>query len=232
MLRGGPEKVKETLDYLFFSWYSARRMQSDRFFESTRGKILAALRGSRGTAFELAERFGVSPNAVRQQLLILERDGLVTGHPVRRGKTKPTLEYTLTAKAEEYFPQQYDRMLNAVLREIRAAGGEPAVQAVFDAIAKRSATKLKETVGALEPDARVAALTTVLRQRGVQADVDLVDGRYVLREHNCPYSKTVQEHPELCSVIHTMIGEVLPGETRQVESLATGGAECRFEIKA
>lgn len=206
-------------------------MQPDRFFESTRGKILTALRASRGTAFELAERFGVSPNAVRQQLLILERDGLVAGHPVRRGKTKPTIEYALTPKAEEYFPQQYDRMLNAVLREVRAAGGEQAVRALFDAIAKRSATKLKERVGSLGPDERVAGLATVLRERGVQVDFDLTDGRYVLHEHNCPYSKTVKEHPELCSVIHTMIDEVLPGETKQVESLATGGSECRFEIK-
>ena len=30
-------------------------MQSDRFFESTRGKIIAALRGSHATAFELAD---------------------------------------------------------------------------------------------------------------------------------------------------------------------------------
>ena len=207
-------------------------MQSERFFESTRGKILAALRGSRGTAFELAERFGVSPNAVRQQILILERDGLVNGHPVRRGKTKPTLEYTLTPKAEEYFPQHYDRMLNAVLREIREAGGVPAVRAVFDSIAKRSASKLKDKVGSLPTDERVAALANVLRGRGVQVDYSLIDGKYVLHEHNCPYAKTVAENPELCSVIHTVIDEVVPGETRQVESLATGGSECRFEIKA
>jgi predicted ArsR family transcriptional regulator len=206
-------------------------MHSERFFESTRGKILAALRGGRGTAFELARRFGISPNAVRQQLLILERDGLVSGHPVRRGKTKPTLEYVLTPKAEEYFPQHYDRMLNAVLREIRASGGEPAVRAIFDAIAKRSASKLKAKVESLGTDQRVEVLATMLRDRGVAVDYDLVDGSYVLHEHNCPYAKTVAENPELCSVIHQVIEEVLPGKTRQVESLATGGAECRFEIR-
>lgn len=207
-------------------------MQPERFFESTRGKILTALRGRRGTAFELAEQFGVSPNAVRQQLLVLERDGLVSGHPVRRGKTKPTFEYGLTPKAEEYFPQHYDRMLNAVLREIRAVGGEQAVRALFASIAKRSAGKLKERVGEGPPADRVAGVATMLRERGVEADVELLDGKYVLHEHNCPYAKTVKEHPELCSVIHTMIEDVVPGETRQVESLATGGTECRFEIKA
>lgn len=207
-------------------------MQPDRFFESTRGKILTTLRGSHGTAFELAERFGVSPNAVRQQLVVLERDGLVAGHPVRRGKTKPTIEYALTPKAEEYFPQHYDRMLNAVLREIREIGGEQAVQALFASIAARSAKKLKDRVGDGTPSEKVAGLAEVLRSRGVRVDYDFVDGRYLLHEHNCPYAKTVKEHPELCSVIHNVIKDVLPGESRQVESLATGGSECRFEIKA
>jgi predicted ArsR family transcriptional regulator len=207
-------------------------MQPDRFFESTRGKILTQLRGSRGTAFELAERFGVSPNAIRQQLVVLERDGLVSGHPVRRGKTKPTIEYALTVKAEEYFPQQYDRMLNAVLREVREIGGEEAVSALFESIAKRSAQKLKDKVGDGPVSERVAGLAEVLRSRGVRVDFDFVDGRYLLHEHNCPYSKTVKENPELCSVIHGVIKEVLPGESRQVESLATGGNECRFEIEA
>src|SRR6185312_1492197 len=83
----GGRKSRKRWTIFSFRGKVAGRMQSDRFFESTRGKILAALRGSRGTAFELAERFGVSANAVRQQLLILERDGLVDGHSVRRGKT-------------------------------------------------------------------------------------------------------------------------------------------------
>ena len=76
----------------------------DRFFETTRGKIVTALRGRHGaSAYELAQEFGLSPNAIRQQLVILERDGLVSGHAVRRGKTKPTQEFALTPDAERFF---------------------------------------------------------------------------------------------------------------------------------
>src|ERR1700684_114594 len=115
----------------------------DRFFDSTRGKIVGALRDRRSaSAFDLAELFGLSPNAIRQQLVILERDGLVAGRSVRRGPTKPTAEYSLTAEAERFFPQRYDKMLNAVLREIRSAGGDDAVKAVFERIGKRSADRI------------------------------------------------------------------------------------------
>jgi len=56
------------------------------------------------------------------------------------------------------------------------------------------------------------------------------DGTLVLREHNCPYAKVVSEHPECCTVIHSMLDEVVSPGVRQTESLATGGAECRFEV--
>src|SRR5947209_17295562 len=115
----------------------------DRFFESTRGKIVGALRERRSaSAFDLAAQFGLSANAIRQQLVVLERDGLIAGRSVRRGRTKPTVEYSLTPEADRYFPQRYDKMLNAVLREIRTAGGDEAVKAVFERIGKRSADRL------------------------------------------------------------------------------------------
>ena len=81
------------------------QMQDARFFQSTRGRIVAALRRRHSaSAVDLASEFGLSANAVRQQLVCLERDGFVEERPVKRGPTKPTLEYSLTADADTLFP--------------------------------------------------------------------------------------------------------------------------------
>lgn len=207
-------------------------MQVDRFFQSTRGKIVAQLR-ERGTASaaELAALVGLSPNAVRQQLVVLERDGLVAEQAVRRGPTKPTLEFSLTPKADSLFPQQYDKMLSAVLREVKEHYGAPAVQAIFEQIARRAVDKTKTKVTATDAEGKVAQLTQVLRDRGVVAEYSLVDGGFLLQEHTCPYSGVVQEHPEVCSVIHQVIDETIGGEHEQIESLATGGKSCTFQLK-
>lgn len=204
----------------------------DRFFESTRGKIVGALRERRAaSAFDLAERFGLSPNAIRQQLVILERDGLVAGRSVRRGKTKPTVEYALTAEAERYFPQRYDKMLNAVLREIRTAGGDDAVKAVFERIGKRAADKLGADAPERPAEERLTQVVAALKASGVAAELRRTEqGTLLLHEHTCPYASVVAEHPEACGAIHTILDAVAPGKAHQVESLATGGAECRFEI--
>jgi predicted ArsR family transcriptional regulator len=201
----------------------------DRFFDSTRGKIVGALRERRSaSAYDLAQAFDLSPNAIRQQLVVLERDGLVVGKSVRRGRTKPTVEYSLTPEAERYFPQRYDKMLNAVLREIRDAGGDEAVKAVFERIGRRSAERLAPNVVDLTTEERVERVASALKAGGVAADVQKTEnGTLVLHEHNCPYAAVVAEHPEACTAIHTILESVVPGKAQHVESLATGGDECR-----
>jgi predicted ArsR family transcriptional regulator len=206
-------------------------MHGDWFFETARGKIVAALRGRGGaSAYDLAREFGLSPNAIRQQFVLLERDGLVTGSSVRRGKTKPTVEYRLTPAAEKYFPQHYDRMLNAVLREVRATGGDAAVQAIFSALSRRRIEQLNARLENQPIAERVDALTDLLRNSGVEAEAEQTERGFTIREHNCPYAETVGEHPEICGLIHSVIADVVAPRVIQTDSLATGGTECRFEI--
>ncbi len=206
-------------------------MHADRFFQTTRGKIVSELRrlGS-ASATDLARSFGLSPNAVRQQLVVLERDGLVAERPVRRGPTKPTYEFSLTADADKLFPQAYDKMLSAVLRELREQFGGAGVQRVFDGLSRRAVERARLSVTASEPEERVAQLTEMLRKNGVVAEYSLIDGGFALHEHNCPYSSAAKEHPEVCQVIHHVLEETLGGEHAQTESLAQGGKECRFEL--
>ena len=212
---------------------SAPVMQDARFFQSTRGKIVSALRRRHAaSAVDLAAEFGLSTNAVRQQLLALERDGYVAERAVRRGRTKPTLEYSLTTGAAELFPQQYDRMLNAVLREVKETLGPEALTSVIDGIGKRAAAKVRGRVRATDTRGRAHEVASYLREQGVEAEVIDIGGAMELREHNCPYAKTVGEHPEVCTIIHQVLREAVSVESTQIESLATGGDACRFEIKA
>jgi predicted ArsR family transcriptional regulator len=206
-------------------------MHSDRFFQTTRGKIVSQLRrlGS-ASADDLAAEFGLSPNAVRQQLTILERDGLVAETSVRRGPTKPTYEFSLTSEADRLFPQAYDKMLSAVLREVKDQFGAPGVAKIFDGLSKRAVERARLEITAVRPEEKVAQLTEMLQKNGVVAEYSLIDGGYVLHERSCPYFDAAKEHPEVCQVIHHVMDETIGGDHVQTESLASGGKECRFEL--
>ncbi len=162
--------------------------------------------------------------------MVLERDGLVAETSVRRGPTKPTSEFSLTVDADKLFPQGYDKMLTAVLREVRSQFGSQAIERVFEGLSRRAIERARLSVNANEPEQRVAQLTEMLQKSGVVAEYSLIDGGFALHEHTCPYSSTAKEHPEVCHVIHHLIDETIGGEHRQTESLARGGKECRFEL--
>jgi len=91
-------------------------MQGNGFFQTTRGRVLESLkrRGGR-TATELAAEHGLTANAVRQHLGRLEADGLVLETPARRGRTKPSLLYSVTSEGERLFPQDRISVFVALL---------------------------------------------------------------------------------------------------------------------
>src|SRR5262245_792205 len=80
----------------------------ERFFESSRGRVVTLLRGGSKTVNELSDELGLTDNAVRAHLLSLERDHLVRQSGIQRGTRKPHFAYELTAEAEQLFPKSYD----------------------------------------------------------------------------------------------------------------------------
>ncbi len=113
-----------------------------RFFSTTRGRIVALLRRATRTVDELADVLGLTDNAVRAHLATLERDGLVQQSGLRRGSGKPAYAYDLTPEAERLFPKAYgpilgelldvlaERLPPAELEELlRAVGRQPAPHA-------------------------------------------------------------------------------------------------------
>jgi len=80
---------------------------NQRFFESTRGRIIMLLRRASRTVEELAQALELTDNAVRAHLATLERDGLVRQRGARRGSGKPAFVYELTSETEQLFPKAY-----------------------------------------------------------------------------------------------------------------------------
>src|SRR5215203_1205186 len=87
----------------------------ERFFDSTRGRIVTLLRPGAKTVNDLTRELGLTDNAVRAHLVSLERDGLVRQSGIQPGHRKPHFAYQLTADAEHLFPKAYDVLLNQLI---------------------------------------------------------------------------------------------------------------------
>src|SRR5690348_1090852 len=90
-----------------------------RFLTSTRGKIVSLLRQREQTVEDLAQEPGLTDNAVRAHLVVLERDGLVVSEGNRPGKRKLSVVYRPAPAAEDLFPKAYVPVLRQLLEVLK-----------------------------------------------------------------------------------------------------------------
>jgi predicted ArsR family transcriptional regulator len=207
-------------------------MREQSFFQTTRGRIVQSLKQHRmRTAAQLSLEHGVSANAVRQHLSRLGRDGLIAERAERLGRTKPTLVYSLTEEGERLFPQRHSKLLAAVLDELQHEEGSAKLKRIFENIGRRSAKRHAARFAGKRLPAAVAELADFLRERGVVVDYEKTPNGFLLREYNCPFRENVASHPEICSMVHSLMGQVVPAARRQTTSIARGDGRCEFEFK-
>ena len=194
-------------------------MHADRFFQSTRGKIVAELRRlGTASAADLAE--GSGSRRTRSASSWSCSSGTAWWSGNRFAGVRPNRPWSSHSRPKPTSSSHKPtiRCLAAVLREVREQFGAPAVDRIFDGLAKRAVEKAQRTITSEKPEERVAQLTEMLRESGVVAEYSLIDGGFALHEHNCPYSTVAKDHPEMCPVIHHVIEETI-GEQKQTESL-------------
>jgi len=85
-----------------------------------RGRIIALLRRGASTVEELASALGVTDNAVRAHLQLLEREGVVraTGSRQGPGAGKPATTYEITTGGESALSSAYAPVLTALLQAL------------------------------------------------------------------------------------------------------------------
>ena len=113
-----------------------------RFFQSTRGRIVTMLRRSKCTVEDLARALDLTDNGVRAHLAVLERDGIVRQRgSIRRtsGGGKPDYVYELTQEGEKLFPKAYEPTLGRLLDVLCERLGPEESEALLRSVGRRLA---------------------------------------------------------------------------------------------
>jgi len=198
--------------------------------ESAAGQILQFLqRQGEGTVKELAELLGISGTAAREHLVHLQAEGLVQARAERHGPGRPRLVYALSEKARARFPQQTDRLVTTLLRELIAREGPDKLGQLLDAVSQRLAGEYADRMAGTDTAVRLGELRRLLEQRGVPAEVAATgDGISLFA---CPYYEVAASHPEVCSMEQRMIEYVLGEKLTLEASIRAGGHNCRFVLR-
>lgn len=201
----------------------------ERFFDSTRGRVVSLLRGKSGTVTELAEKLGLTDNAVRSHLLSLERDGLIRQSGVQRGARKPHFAYELTAEAERLFPKAYDALLNQLITTLKGRLPPSAIEDVLREVGRSLAERHASDGASDDLEGRLQNASEVLKALGGTPSVEREGDKLIIRSGGCPLAAAVVEHPEVCELAEALVAELVGLPVR--ESCQRGESpKCRFEI--
>jgi predicted ArsR family transcriptional regulator len=187
-----------------------------RFFESTRGRVVTLLRRAGFTVDELARELDLTNNGVRAHLATLERDGIVRQSGVVRresGGGKPAYLYELTPEAEDLFPKAYEPTLSRLLDVLAERLGPEESEALLRSVGRRLAEE--HATRADGAHARLETAAGVLNELGGLAELEEQDGTLVIRGYSCPLAGVTPDHPEVCRMAEALVGEVAGVSVRE-----------------
>lgn len=199
-------------------------------YRGMRGDVLIALKKAQPlTARELAEQFGVTPNALRRHLKELEAEGTVRYRREIRGVGGPVFAFSLTEAGERLFPQGYDSALSAVLDLVRDKLGSEGVVEIFTRRWREIAEKHKTELDGLPLNERTERLAELLTSLGYMAEAS-GKSESTLKEHNCAIRAVIDRFPEICIAEERFLAEVLGAHVTRQSHIASGANCCEYCI--
>lgn len=204
---------------------------SERFFSSTRGRVVHLLRRGEATVSDLSDALDVTDNAIRSHLAKLERDGLVHPSGKRPGKRKPETLYALTDEAEQLFPKAYHHLLNRLLDVIGDRLSQEEIKHVLREVGRRLAVGYQSAFRSDDPlQERAEAALEVLGDLGGLAEMQEDESQIVIRGQSCPLATAVQEHPAVCELAEALLEELI-GAPVQETCVRNGTPQCVFQVE-
>jgi DeoR family suf operon transcriptional repressor len=194
------------------------------------GVLLELKRAQPLTARELAERLGVSANAIRHHLKELEAEVLVTYGREQRGMGAPTFAYRLSPQGEALFPKRYEQTLTGLLDRLAEKQGREAAVSMFEDLYIDLERRLRVELEGVTPERRLEAVARVMNEAGYMAETVAGAEGFRLAEHNCAIRAVAERYPEVCAAEARFLQAVLAATVERTAHIVSGCNACEYSI--
>ena len=195
--------------------------------DSSRARVVEALRRGPRTLEQLVEALGLTRTAIRLQLSALEAEGAVVRRGLLRGRTKPSQVYELTGGAEEQLSRAYVPVLTQLLHVLAARLAPSELDAIMRDVGRGLVAERARPRGTLRE--RVDAASHLLNQLGGLTEVRPEDPDLVIQGYGCPLAAAAKDHPETCAAMESLVGQLIGAAVKQ-RCDRTGRPRCCFQV--
>lgn len=196
---------------------------------STKDEMLSLLRREVLTVTELAQRLGVTRNAVIVPLRQLEAARLVVGSERRERRVgKPALEYSAVAGQEDVASRAYPAFAELLLQTLPSYLTREQIHELMQQVGQKMAADLGTAPQAGFAE-RLKSATDFADRVGAETVVERTETGAVIRSYSCPLGRAVRQEPCACSTIAAFFATVTGA---QVDERCERGERlrCKFVV--
>jgi predicted ArsR family transcriptional regulator len=183
-----------------------------------------------GTVHEIGEAIGVTATAVRQRLVRLQGNGLVSRELERAGRGRPHHKYRVTEKGLRQLGDNYGDLAMILWREIQNLPESEVRDQLKARIRDALAARFGQAASAGLLSERLAQLRLAMSERGYDVELDTREGLPILRENNCPYLELAANDRGICELEQEVFEQVLGAPVRLAHCCQDSHHCCEFEV--
>lgn len=189
-------------------------------------------RRGEATATELAEHLGVTREAARQQLQLLESEGWVArGEPrAAQGAGRPAAAYRITPAGDHLFPKNYDALSLTLVDAVAEQLGDEALFKLLASLTEQQVKQWEPKLAGKTLAEKIKALKGIYFDEDPHTSVRKDSRGYALVERNCPYLNVALRRPQLCSVTLNTLTRLLGVRVVREERFQDGQHRCVFRV--
>jgi predicted ArsR family transcriptional regulator len=182
------------------------------------------------TVAELAQRQGVTPSAVRQQISSLETDGLLDFEDEKGRRGRPQRHYRLSAAGDEQFARSYAGLAESLLEAVKTRLGPEALEAAFAGRREQMEAELAPLMPADDLRGRLDQFIHAMAERGYMPTVAEEGEQLTFAWHNCPVARIARQFSQPCSHEIQLIERLLGVPVVRESCIARGDTACRYRV--
>jgi predicted ArsR family transcriptional regulator len=195
---------------------------------SARERIIRLLLKKQHTIESMADELGVTKNAVRAQIALLQREGIVEIRGEMKGSRRPAVVYGLRPGADIHFSKAYPVILSHLVRVLAKKLDQSEFGTVMRELGQQLARSVPRPSG--NPRERIKTTLNFLKILGSDAEMIETDGKIIISSYGCPIAEAVTADVRSCIAMEALLKELtdLPVAEHCDHS---EHPRCRFEIK-
>jgi DeoR family suf operon transcriptional repressor len=191
------------------------------------------LRQGETSAAKLAQKLGISVQAMRRHLRSLEDEELVEASPTPAGPGRPSNLWRLTAKGHQHFPDGSENFALGLLESMAATLSPEVMADLLRQQALEKATLYRKQLGNAPLEERVRALVNLRLKEGYVSDMQPAPTGpgWCISEFHCSVQRIAEEYPAVCDQELQLIRHTFPDcLVERVHWRLESGHSCGFSI--